>query len=136
MGSSLKIVFASTPDQVEKVEELAQYFYSEILPLYFSDEEILEFDEHKVLHMTQDQHENFSTLGDAFRVITSLQTIISILESRNLSEEYLEIFQKNAQTLREFGLYFPFQYNEFKNGREEEEEYISIYSKAANSFLV
>jgi hypothetical protein len=132
----LKIVFASTPDQVEKVEELAQYFYSEILPLYFSDKEIMEFDKHKVLHTTQGQHENFSTLGDAFRVITSLQTIISILESRNHSEEYLEIFQKNAQTLREFGLYFPFKFNQFKNVREDDDNHISIYSKAANSILV
>lgn len=130
-------MFASTPDQEEKVEELAQYFYSEILPLYFSDREIMEFDKQKVLHTTKEQYEKFNTLGEAFRVITSLQTIISILETDSLSEEYSEIFQKNAQTLREYGLYFPFHYHQFLHaGFEEEREYISMFSKAANSFLV
>jgi hypothetical protein len=136
VGLSVKIVFASTPDQVEKVEELVQYFYSEVLPLYFSDKDIQEFDKQKVLHTTKDQYENFDTLGDAFRVITSLQTIISILESRNLSDEYLEIFDKNAQILWEFGIYFPFQFKQFIDARLEDNDCISIYSKAANNFLV
>jgi len=132
----LKIVFASTPGQVEKVEELAQYFYTGILPLYFADEEIKEFEKHKVLYTTKEQIENFDTLGDAFRVITSLQTIISILESQELSEEYLPIFEKNAQTLREFEIYFPFRFNEFVEALREESSYISMYSKAANHYLV
>ncbi|MBM4764086.1 YhcU family protein [Bacillus sp. B15-48] len=133
----MKIVFASTPDQMEKVEELAQYFYSEVLPLYFSDEDILEFEKHKVLHTTKDQYENFNTLGEAFRVITSLQTIISILESHSLLEDYDEIFQKNAKTLKDFGLYFPFEFQQFLKVRQENvDNYISVYSKAANSYLV
>jgi Family of unknown function (DUF5365) len=132
----LKIVFASTPGQVEKVEELAQYFYNSILPLYFTDEDIKEFEKHKVLYTTKEQIENFNTLGDAFRVITSLQTIISILESQDLSDKYSLVFEKNAQTLREFELYFPFQFNEFVEALHIENDYISIYSKAANHYLV
>jgi hypothetical protein len=132
----LKIVFASTPGQVEKVVELAHYFYSSILPLYFTDEDIKEFEKHKVLYTTKEQIENFNTLGDAFRVITSLQTIISILESQDLLDKYSPVFEKNAQTLREFGIYFPFQYNEFVEALRIENDYISIYSKAANHYLV
>jgi hypothetical protein len=132
----LKIVFASTPGQVKKVEELAQYFYTSILPMYFTDEDIEEFAKHKVLYTTKEQFENFNTLGDAFRVITSLQTIISILESQDLSDKYSPVFEKNAQTLREFEIYFPFQFNEFVDALRIENDYISIYSKAANHYLV
>jgi hypothetical protein len=135
VGLSLKIVFASTPGQEEKVEELARYFYSEVLPRYFKDEEIMEFENLKVLHTTKDHFENFSTLGDAYRVIASLQTIISILESPKISEKYHSLFRKNVRTLTEFGLYFPFQFHQFLNVRHDNEDYISIYSKAANSIL-
>lgn len=137
VGSSLKIVFASTPGQVEKIEELVQYFYSNVLPLYFTDEDIMEFEKYKVLRTTKEQFENFDTLGDAFRVITSLQTIISILESRNLSERYSPLFHKNAKILSEFGIYFPFQFKQFHQELPEQQvDYISMYSKAANSLLV
>lgn len=132
----MKIVFASTPGQVEKVEELVQYFYSSILPLYFSDEDIKEFEKHKVLFTTKEQLENFNTLGDAFRVITSLQTIISILESQDLSYKYSPVFEKNAITLREFEIYFPFQFSEFVEALRVDNDHISIYSKAANHYLV
>ncbi|WP_404331091.1 DUF5365 family protein [Mesobacillus maritimus] len=132
----MKIVFASTPGQLEKVEELAQYFYSSILPLYFADEDIKEFEKHKVLFTTKEQLENFNTLGDAFRVITSLQTIISILESQDLSDKYSPVFEKNAKTLREFEIYFPFQFSEFVEALRVDNDYISIYSKAANHYLV
>lgn len=131
----MKIVFASTPGQEEKVEELARYFYSEILPRYFNDEDIMEFEKLKVLHTTKDHFENFSTLGDAYRVIASLQTLISILESPKITEKYLHIFRKNARTLTDFGIYFPFQFHQFLNARKDIEDYISIYSKAANSIL-
>ena len=136
MGSSLKIVFASTPGQEEKVEELVRYFYSAVLPLYFTDKDISEFEKLKVLYTSKDHFENFSTLGDAFRVITSLQTIISILETKKLSNEYLSIFQKNVQILREFGIYFPFQYKQFLDASTVQDDYISIYTKAANQLLV
>jgi hypothetical protein len=135
VGSSLKIVFASTQGQEDKVEELARHFYCEVLPLYFTDEDIREFERLEVLHTTRDHFENFSTLGDAFRVITSLQTMISILESRKVSERYRTVFQKNADTLREFGIYFPFQFQHFLDARSTKEDYISIYTKAANSIL-
>jgi len=132
----LKIVFASTPGQVEKVEELAQYFYTNILPMYFSDEDIREFEKHEVLNTTKELNDNFSTLGEAFRVITSLQTIISILESGDFEDKYLDVFEKNAKTLRTYGIYFPFHYHQFIDALDKESDYISIYSKAANEYLV
>ena len=131
----MKIVFASTPGQEKKVEELAQYFYSEILPLYFNDEDILKFEEHKVLHTSKEHFENFSTLGEAFRVIASLQTVISILEAKKISERYSPVFQKNAAILREFGIYFPFDYKQFLEAKRAKHEQISIFTRAANSIL-
>ncbi len=132
----MKIVFASTPGQEKKVEELAQYFYSEILPLYFNDEDILKFEELKVLHTSREDFDNFSTLGEAFRVITSLQTVISILETKKNPERYKPVFQKNAETLREYGINFPFDYNQFLEAkRNNPHNQISIFTRAANSIL-
>ena len=39
-GFSVKVVFASTPNQEERIRELVDYFYTSIFPAYFSDEDI------------------------------------------------------------------------------------------------
>nr|WP_197969877.1 DUF5365 family protein [Mesobacillus harenae] len=116
--------------------ELTRYFYTNVLPLYFSDNDILEFERVKVLHMTREHLDNFSTLGDAFKVLTSLQTVISILESASFKNKYEPIFQKNAQTLREYGICFPFSFEQFSEVNYMPGELISVYTKVANSMLV
>lgn len=136
MGPSLKIVFASTPGQEEKILELAKYFYTDIFPLYFSDEDILEFERLQVLHTQSEQFERFSTLGDAFQVITSMQTLISILESGHIPEKYQIMFRRNVQTLTDYGICFPFNYNQFTDSKHVHLDYISAYSKPANRLLL
>ncbi|CAM3645550.1 YhcU family protein [Mesobacillus zeae] len=132
----MKIVFASTPGQEKRICELIRYFYSEVLPMYFTDEDITEFEKHQVLHTNREHFENFSTLRDAFRVITSLQTLISILEEGSFSDRYCNIYWKNVKILSDFGLYFPFEYNQFFDVEPIQQDYISIYSKAGNSILI
>lgn len=136
MGRSLKIVFASTPGQEEKVVELAKYFYTDIFPLYFTDEDIHEFERLEVLHTRPEQFERFSTLGDAFQVITSMQTLISILESGHIPEKYQSMFRKNVQTLTDYGICFPFNYSQFSDSKHVHLDYISTYTKAANRLLL
>jgi hypothetical protein len=136
VGPSLKIVFASTPGQEEKILELARYFYTDIFPIYFSDEDIQEFEMLNVLHTRPEQFERFSTLGDAFQVITSMQTLISILESGHIPEKYQGMFRRNVQTLTDYGICFPFNYNQFSDSKHVHLEYISAYSKPANRLLL
>ncbi|MEH7546813.1 hypothetical protein FB550_12562 [Neobacillus bataviensis] len=128
----MKIVFASTPSQEEEINELVRYVYSNIFPLYFSDEEISQFEELKVLDTSLD----FNTLKDAFQVMTSIQTVISILESSPLDEQYEMVFNKNVATLKEFGLFFPFDFEQFMEGKSLKSSMLSIYSKADNELII
>lgn len=136
-GFNVKVVFASTPDQEEKILELTQYFYSNVFPDYFTDKDIVEFERMNVLHISQTQFEEFSTLGEAFHVIASLQTLISILEYSNLEEEkYQAVFKKNVNKLEEYGISFPFDYKQFLDAKEIKTEHLSTYTKAANHILI
>lgn len=136
MGPSLKIIFASTPMQEKKIRELVSYFYSDVFPLYFSDEDIEEFENLDVLHTGPEQFERFNTLGDAFKIITSMQTLISILETGNIKENYRSMFRKNAQMLSDYGICFPFNFNQFSDSTHVRLNYISTYTKAANRLLL
>lgn len=132
----MKIVFASTPGQEEKVVELVQDIYTNIFPRYFSDDEIKRFEQNKVLQLVQSNFAGFDTLRDAYSVITCLQTIISILETIEPQIEYKCIFDKNASMLTEMGMNFPFVFNQFKNVRFLRDDMLSIYSSAANQYLI
>ncbi|WP_342430067.1 YhcU family protein [Neobacillus sp. FSL H8-0543] len=128
----MKIVFASTPSQEEEICVLVRYIYSKVFPLYFIDEEINEFEQLKVLHFTED----FNTLKDAFQVMASLQTLISILESPTLYDHYAALFNKNVTLLEEFGLSFPFEFQQFIEAKHLKCSMLSIYTKADNELLV
>ncbi|MCM3725543.1 YhcU family protein [Neobacillus cucumis] len=128
----MKIVFASTPSQEEEINELVRYVYSNIFPHYFSDEEISQFKELKVLDTSLD----FNTLKDAFQVMTSIQTVISILESSPLDEQYEMVFNKNVATLKEFGLFFPFDFEQFIETKSLKSSMLSIYTKADNELII
>jgi len=128
----VKIVFASTPGQEEEICGLVRYIYSTVFPLYFTDAEIKEYEQINVLQ-TNDE---YSTLKDAFQVMTSMQTIISILESPSLYEHFETLFNKNVEILDEFGLFFPFKFEQFAQARDMKNSMFSIYTKAANELLI
>jgi hypothetical protein len=128
----VKIVFASTPSQEEEINDLVRYIYCSIFPQFFSDEEISRFEDLKVLDTSLD----FNTLKDAFQVMTCIQTVISILESSPLDEQYEMVFNKNAATLNEFGLFFPFDFEQFIEGKSLKNAMLSIYTKADNELII
>ncbi|MGX6442402.1 DUF5365 family protein [Neobacillus sp. K501] len=128
----MKIVFASTPSQGEEICGLVRYIYSTVFPLYFSDEEIHKFEQLRVLQTPDD----FNTLGDAFQVMTSLHTMISILESPVYYDHYSSLFNKNVDIIQEFGLFFPFEFEQFEEAKNMKNGIFSIYIKAANELLV
>ena len=132
----MKIVFASTPSQEKEINGLVRYIYSNVFPLYFTDEEINEFKQLKVLYTSGRQFENFSTLKDAFHVMTSMQTLISILELSSLDWSYSTLFNKNVENLEEFGLFFPFEFEQFAEAKSMKTGIFSIYTKAANELLI
>lgn len=136
MGFKVKVVYASTPEQEEKIKELIQRFYTDVFPLYFSDEEIREFERLNVLHTSESSFEYFGTLKDAYHVITSLQTLCHILEGSHFNHHYEPVFKKNVETLNEFGLSFPFCFENFTFLKNVKAENLSIYSRADNQMLI
>jgi hypothetical protein len=132
----VKIVWASTPSQEQEICELVGYLYSNVFPQYFSDHEIKRFEKLKVLYTSQKKFEEIGTLKDAFEVMTSIQTVISILELPYLDKRYSALFNKNAATLNSFGLYFPFEFEQFETAKNINKMTLSIYSKADNELLI
>ncbi|OCA84422.1 hypothetical protein A8F94_17120 [Bacillus sp. FJAT-27225] len=129
----MRIVFASTPGQEEEINGLIHCFYSRILPLYFTEKEILEFKRLSVLHM---ESASYGTLRDAFYVMASLQTIIFILEAPVPGDYHRALFEKNADNLRDYGLYFPFDYSSFVPEKKGADSIFNMYAPAANQLPV
>ncbi|MCL6572181.1 MAG: YhcU family protein [Bacillus sp. (in: Bacteria)] len=131
----MKIVFASTPSQKEEINGMVRGIYSTIFPLYFTDEEISQFEWLKVLH-TSDNHFEHFTLKDAFQVMSSIQTVVSILESTPLEKQYEPLFNKNVENLQDFGLFFPFEFSQFEEVSGMKNAMLSLYTKADNELPV
>lgn len=132
---TVKVLLASTHEQEDKIQELIQYMYCTIFPDYFTDDEIEQFDDMQVLHTTTRKFEYFGTLKEAFQVISSLQTLISIVESGSKEEVYEEMFYHNAEILQGFGMFFPLSYDQFSEESDCKHN-LSIYSRADNQLLV
>ncbi|GER69969.1 hypothetical protein BpJC7_12720 [Weizmannia acidilactici] len=130
----MKVVYASTEDQMDKIEELVQHMFTEVFPDYFSDEEIMGFQRDHVLALNAPA-DQIGTLKAGYQIISSLQTIISILEtdSRNRDLHYANLFEFNKFTLEQYGLHFPFSYSRFAEKRTDS---FSIFKKAYNRLLV
>jgi hypothetical protein len=135
-GFRVKVVFASTESQEEKIKELIDHFYSDIFPTYFTDGDIQKYERLKVLNTSKSHFEQFGTLKDAYQVIASLQTLIAILETETLDGQYMDTFYKNVSILKEYGLYFPFEYEQFEASKLAKADEISIYTKPANQMLI
>lgn len=130
----MKIVFASTPGQDEEISKLVCSMYTDIFPRYFADEEIRYYEQLKVLSAAGDRW--YSTLSDAFQVIASLQTVISILKLPVLTDHYSTIFNKNVEKLQNFGLFFPFDFDHFVKASSPQNCVFSVYTKATNEMLI
>lgn len=132
----MKIVYASTPSQEEEISELIQYFYSNVFPRFFSDKKIREFEQLKVLHASVRHFDHFGTLREAFQVMATLQTMIFILETTEQEDYYESLFNKNVYVLREYGFYFPFEYEQFLNAKAVKSNVFSLYTRPANEMLI
>lgn len=134
----MKVVTASTDEQVEKLQELIQYIYSYIFPQFFSEEEIEEYLSLEVLHIPEDPDSELYRLDMAFQAIASLAVIIAILESlpNSYMSDYRFLFRKNAKILEELGLFFPFTLETFMKKEQPCNFERNLYfNKLASSFI-
>ncbi|VXB21651.1 conserved hypothetical protein [Bacillus sp. 349Y] len=131
----MKILIASTPEQEEKIQELIEYMYCTVFPDYFTDDEIRQMDDLKVLHTHVHEVEYVGMLKEAFQIISSLQTLIAIIETGSEEKVYREMFAHNAGIIRGFGISFPFSFDQFSEGHDCD-NHISLYAKPANQLLI
>ncbi|WP_338470547.1 DUF5365 family protein [Niallia sp. XMNu-256] len=131
----MKVVFASTPEQRTKIMELTKQIYCDVFPNYFTDKQIREFEKDNILRFSSNQFQQMDTLKDAYQVIASLQTIIHVLQSDNVSQ-YMDTYYKNISILEDYGVEFPFELKQFVDSRMDKNENISVYTKVANELLV
>ena len=66
------------------------------------------FETEKLFSMNDQILEYVESLHDASRVITALNTIISILETPSISYSYEALFMESVQTLQSYQIAFPF----------------------------
>jgi len=130
----MKIVMAATPEQGAYIHKLVDYIYCSLFPNYFTDEEIKQFEAFKILEIDSN-NEQLSILKNAFEVISSLQTIISIIESVNdYNTKYKNMFNRNIELLEKYGVEFPFSFEQFTSSINGER--LSQYAKPANDYLI
>lgn len=133
----MKVLIASTAEQEEKIKQLVRQLKEEILPCFFAEEELQNMYEFGVLQLTDSHFRLFDTLHESFQVISSLQTIVSILETgepASLPSHYQEIFEKNTLILQEFDINFPFFLSQFTN-KKSDVSYLT-YAVPANTYLI
>ncbi|MGF2615163.1 hypothetical protein FZC84_10240 [Rossellomorea vietnamensis] len=131
----MKILLASTEEQEETIQELITYIYCTIFPRYFTDDEIEQFEQLEVLHTDTDYTRYNGTLKEAFQVISSLQTLISLIETDTTKSDYEEMYDHNLSILKSFNLFFPFNMDHFREYCNYEDK-VSVYAKPANQLLV
>lgn len=134
----MKVVLASTVVQEEKLHELISYMYTSVFPTFFTDQEIREYIDLNILHIPQAKDELLFTLDGAFQAITSLEVIISILESmpKQNCRKYEFLFNHNVKKLEQAGLSFPFLFDNFFSYGKKKASSCSIYSEPANEYLI
>ena len=124
----MKIVFSSTVEQEQEIENLISKFYYSVFPKFFSEDEIQHFQEIGVLRANKNDFSYNGTLRAAFQVITCLQVMISVLEKKveNHSSSFQlrlkQTFEQNNTLLNQYGIFFPFNYEHFtyiSNGNHE-----------------
>lgn len=132
----MKVVLASTPEQENKITYLVDYFYTDIFPLFFNDEDIKKFEKMNFLCVT-DKSDLTGTLKESYQIISSLEILIFLIESDSMyKEQYQIMFNKNAKILNELGITFPFTFEQFIEKSASLFEEGSIFVKAANNWLV
>jgi Family of unknown function (DUF5365) len=119
-GKNMKMVYAATKEQEEYMNYLVNYFYTNIFPYYFDDEQINKFENSKILSLPREYVTYNGTMKEAFQIISSLQSLITVIEYVGESgdcKRYRDLFERNVKLLRRYGITFPFTIEQFMSKR-------------------
>jgi hypothetical protein len=116
VARAMNTAYAATKEQEEYIHYLVNYFYTNIFPYYFADEQIHEFEKWQVLSLQEKRVKYNGTTKEAFQIISSLQSLITVIEYVGKSGDcrrYRDVFQRNVELLRRYGIMFPFAIEQF-----------------------
>lgn len=133
----LRIVTASTEEQEKHIDELIGKIYDDIFPLYFSNEKIEELKELSVLLPEESQHNYNGTIDEAFQIMSSLQTLVALLEKPDCQqdEKYKEMYDRNIKILNHYGYFFPLSFHHFPEQPSKNDQF-NCFGKAANDWMI
>jgi len=107
----LKIACAAPAEMEHYIEELTEQLLYDLLPQYVSDERLQHIHSHYLLGHHDESNPLYNGLLDeALQVISSLQTVIALVESiqhRPIKKSDRDRFGKNVRILSKFGFIFP-----------------------------
>ncbi len=63
---TLKMMYAATPEQEHYMQYLLNYFYTDVFPYYFDDEQIRQFEEWGILSLDHEHVAYNGTMKEAF----------------------------------------------------------------------
>lgn len=113
-------MYAVTPEQENYMHYLLHYFYTDIFPYYFDDEQIRQFEELGILSLDHEHVTYNGTMKEAFQIISALQSLITVIEhigEHGEHEQYEWLFERNQNILARHGITFPFQARQFTRKR-------------------
>ncbi|MBB6283861.1 YhcU family protein [Geobacillus subterraneus] len=132
----MKIMYAVTPEQENYMHYLLNYFYTDIFPYYFDDEQIHQFEELGILSLDHEHVTYNGTMKEAFQIISALQSLITVIEhigEQGECEQYEWLFARNQNILARHGIAFPFQARQFTRKRALP---CSIYFPATSQWMM
>ncbi|MCP3761570.1 YhcU family protein [Domibacillus sp. A3M-37] len=104
----MSMLMSSTIEQEEKIKTLCSYLSRQVFPRYIQSDLVEMFEAEKLFSLDDKTLEYVESLQDASRVITALNTIISILETSSISYSYEALFTESIHTLQSYQIAFPF----------------------------
>ena len=96
---NVKIVFSSTVEQDEEIDQLIRNLRESVLPSYLSEEEWNRYEEMGLLQFVQHGNLYNGTLREAYQLMTALQTVTDLIHivstgSSKVEEKYFLFFRK------------------------------------------
>lgn len=135
----MRIENAATPEMEMYIEDLKTQLIYEIIPQYFSSQELKKIEQLQLLTPEASLNTSYNGLmKDALQVISSLQALITVIESvryRDIQQYHRNVFTRNVAKLETYGFSFPLTLDQFSREKCQVNMYYTDhvnYSVAVN----
>ncbi|MDQ0247132.1 hypothetical protein J2S09_004773 [Bacillus fengqiuensis] len=135
----MRIERAATPEIEAYIEDLKTQILYEIIPRYFSSQELKKIEKLQLLNPDYALNASYNgLLKEALQIISSLQALVTVIENvryRDIQQHHRMLFNRNVETLDKYGFSFPLTIDQFSKEKCQINMYydhLSSYSFAVN----